>query len=199
VVAVTGDHGEEFIEHGDLSHHNDKLFDELLHVPLLVAAPGVPAARRSEAVSLVDLGRTLLDLAGLQQRAFPGRSFAALVTGGEPRGAPFEVVAHGYLAASRGEASARERECLVAGRYKLVRDLVSGALSLYDLETDPGERVDLAGDEPGRTSELAARLDGYLERRGGLGPEPPPEPDEIRRQREGWLAEHAAALKALGY
>ncbi len=40
VVAITADHGEEFGEHGGYTHHQ-KLFDELTHVPLWLAAPGL--------------------------------------------------------------------------------------------------------------------------------------------------------------
>ncbi|QDU84487.1 Arylsulfatase [Planctomycetes bacterium Pla163] len=42
VVVLTSDHGEEFLEHGSLGH-GPQLFEESIHVPLLVAGPGVPA------------------------------------------------------------------------------------------------------------------------------------------------------------
>ena len=42
LVIITSDHGEEFLDHGDISHgHN--LYQELLHVPLVISGPGVPA------------------------------------------------------------------------------------------------------------------------------------------------------------
>jgi hypothetical protein len=44
VVIVTGDHGEEFGEHGWFGH-GSQLFEESIHVPLLVAGPGVPRGR----------------------------------------------------------------------------------------------------------------------------------------------------------
>src|SRR5207249_4391036 len=44
LVIVTADHGEEFGEHGGLLHRG-LLYDELLHVPLIVVAPGVPPGR----------------------------------------------------------------------------------------------------------------------------------------------------------
>jgi len=66
VVIVTADHGEEFGEHGG-RYHGAHLHDEVLHVPLLILAPGrLPAAvRRSGPAGLVDLLPSVLDVAGL--------------------------------------------------------------------------------------------------------------------------------------
>lgn len=59
---VTSDHGEEFLEHGFLKHAVT-LFEEVVHVPLLVAMPGAPGGRRVDSlVRLVDVVPTLADL-----------------------------------------------------------------------------------------------------------------------------------------
>jgi arylsulfatase A-like enzyme len=58
IVIVTADHGEEFLEHGQLAH-GKQLFDESLHVPLVVVGPGIPVGRRREPVQLVDLLPTI--------------------------------------------------------------------------------------------------------------------------------------------
>lgn len=77
IFVVTADHGEQFGENG-LDRHGNSLFLPLLHVPLLVWAPGlVPAARRDlRVVSLRDIPATLLDLAGISKHAIPGISMA---------------------------------------------------------------------------------------------------------------------------
>jgi len=79
VLVVTADHGEQFGEHGLFTHGNS-LFLELLHVPLVVHAPGrVPAGGVVQrVVSLRDIPATLLDLAGLGPAGFPGHSIAPL-------------------------------------------------------------------------------------------------------------------------
>jgi arylsulfatase A-like enzyme len=87
-VVLTGDHGEEFAEHGALGHGR-QLYRESTWVPLVVKPPvrrGEPAAptHRVEApVSLVDLPRTL---AGLLGRPVPsgwqGRDLAPALAGG---------------------------------------------------------------------------------------------------------------------
>src|SRR5690606_1958802 len=61
VVIFTADHGEAFHEHGT-SFHGQNLYDEQMRVTLLVHVPGREARRVDDAVSLMDLGPTILDL-----------------------------------------------------------------------------------------------------------------------------------------
>ena len=76
-VVVTSDHGEAFGEHGE-EGHGLLAYDETLHVPLIVDAPGLAAGRVvDERVSLYDLTPTLVELFGLD---------AGLGTGPEPGG-----------------------------------------------------------------------------------------------------------------
>jgi arylsulfatase A-like enzyme len=63
VVAVVADHGEALGEHGEPSH-GYLLHEATLHVPMIVAAPGLAPGRRMAPVSSVDLFPTLLGLAG---------------------------------------------------------------------------------------------------------------------------------------
>lgn len=70
VVVFVADHGEELLDHGWIGHASTasfaRLLPEILHVPLLVAGPGVPAgAVRHERVQQVDVLPTVLRLAGL--------------------------------------------------------------------------------------------------------------------------------------
>lgn len=61
-IVITSNHGEEFLEHGYVGHAWT-LFDEVLHVPLIVWAPGaVEPGRIRSRVSLADLLPTLLTL-----------------------------------------------------------------------------------------------------------------------------------------
>ena len=64
-IVVTADHGEEFADHGGMTHGHT-LFDELIHVPLIAQGAGVPRGSHVEdQVRLIDVAPTLLDLAGL--------------------------------------------------------------------------------------------------------------------------------------
>lgn len=65
VVVFYSDHGEEFMERGFLGH-GGQLTPEQLHVPLIIRAPGLTPARRSDLASLLDIAPTLLSLAGCE-------------------------------------------------------------------------------------------------------------------------------------
>ncbi|MCB9916324.1 MAG: sulfatase [Planctomycetes bacterium] len=181
LVVVTADHGEEFREHGGFEHGHT-LYEELLHVPLLVRFPGrVPAgAVRSDRVGLIDVAPTVCALAGVAAPAgFRGHDLLARDF------APRPLLAHGNF---WGPALSS----WTSGRWKLV--LVPEAdgaerAELYDLEADPGEARDLAATEPARAAELRAELDAAraLLRARARGEAVELSPDERRR------------LEALGY
>lgn len=82
-IIVTADHGDEFFEHGGKGHRRT-LYREVMHVPLIVRAPGVPPGRVVTApVSLVDVMPTALELAGAAAPpGMDGESLLALTRGG---------------------------------------------------------------------------------------------------------------------
>lgn len=64
VIIVTSDHGEEFLEHGKLTH--EQVYQECLHVPLIVLAPGVQRGLRvPDIVRSIDLAPTIYQLTGV--------------------------------------------------------------------------------------------------------------------------------------
>ena len=81
-IVLTGDHGEEFAEHGRVGH-GDNLYAETSWVPLLIRPPGGTTARRiAEPVSLVDIPTTLASVAGLDVPAsWDGRDLGPAVMG----------------------------------------------------------------------------------------------------------------------
>ena len=83
LVVLTSDHGDEFLEHGGSGHHHT-LYQELVHVPLIVRWPvHLPPGRRiEEAVSIVDIAPTLLAALELEHPdPLPGIDLFALVRG----------------------------------------------------------------------------------------------------------------------
>ena len=142
LVILTSDHGEEFGEHGRFGH-NKTLYDEVVHVPLILRWPGqVPAnARVAEQVSLVGLAPTILELAALpRDTTHLGRSFVGAFRDGsdfaeEP--APLE------LAFGRPDP-AQQRAAMEALRTrtdKVVRNRPGTAPIVFDLAADPGEHT----------------------------------------------------------
>jgi len=76
IVIITSDHGEEFGDHGFYSHGND-LYREVLHVPLIIAGPGVPQdVRIKHIIGTEELFSTVLDLAGGGNTPFSRYSLA---------------------------------------------------------------------------------------------------------------------------
>lgn len=83
VVVFTSDHGDEFAEHGLMSH-GQSLYRELIHVPLIMVGPGIPAAISVEQpVSLMWLPATLLTLTGGTPGPFPAVAMQGAWSGGQ--------------------------------------------------------------------------------------------------------------------
>ncbi|MBI3855691.1 MAG: sulfatase [Planctomycetes bacterium] len=135
LVVVFGDHGEAFGQHDGNFAHTLFLYEENVRVPLLWVLPeAVAAPRRVRGpVSLIDVGPTLLDLLGLAPcPEYQGRSLLE----GSPGMALF------FADYSSPLLGLRDR------RWKFIHDLDSGRSKLFDLESDPGEREDLAPASP---------------------------------------------------
>ena len=141
VIIVTSDHGEEFGEHG-MTRHGFEIWETLVHVPLMVLAPGAPPRRIDVPHSNIDLGPTILDLFGVPaDERFEGQSLV-----GEIYGAPTE--ARDVLVDLPMTSDNGRRRALVRGRWKLICFDDDNDCRLYDVEKDPLERSPLAkGDD----------------------------------------------------
>ena len=146
IIIVTSDHGEEFGEHGQFGHAKT-IYDEVLHVPLVVWAPGlVPkGAEITETVSLVDLAPTLLDLVGLTAPpSMNGMSLRALLQG-DATPADRSVFAKRAIYAE-GPAWGGQPRLLSArqgGRKWILHGSETAPAEAYDLSADPAEKTNL--------------------------------------------------------
>ncbi len=157
LVIVTSDHGEEFWDHGGLGHgeHN---FQELLHVPLVIAGPGIERRRLETPVSLIDLTPTILDLAGVELPGdLPGRSLAAVLGSRRRDLAASPVYAEGLLR-MRGNGDPMLYRSLQSGDLKLVLDFQRQRKQLYDLAADAGETHNLIATRPREARQLLETL-----------------------------------------
>lgn len=145
-LAVTADHGEEFLEHGGRFHPPLGLSEELMHVPLLVRVPDGRGARIESAFGLVDLGPTLLDLMGIPSPAdFRGRScWRQISESADWERAVISECVRGCTNPFRPENRVGPRILAVRkGNYKLVVDFAAGQEQLFDLRSDPRETLPL--------------------------------------------------------
>src|SRR5262249_36972403 len=133
------------------------LYDSQIHVPLVIAGPGISPHRVEQPVGLVGLAPTLLDLAGFVPPGMPemdGDSFAPLVTTplpGDPDGG------YAFSAMIKDRSVASGMRAIVHGKWKLIES--ARGYELYDRRLDPGETHDQAKANPEKLAEMRRLLD----------------------------------------
>jgi arylsulfatase A-like enzyme len=159
IVAITADHGEEFLDHGSVLHGRT-LYQEVIAVPLILRGPGIPAAGRvTQVASTVDVAPTLLSLAGLPTPAgLDGidlsRDWNAGAVGPSGRAV--------FAEADENNVEPDVKRMVRRGRWKLYYDRHAKTSELYDLVTDPGERMDRGQAEPRAAGDLFAELERFM-------------------------------------
>ena len=164
ITVFSTDHGDLGGAHG-LPYKGPAMYEELVRIPLVISWPGRIRAARSDAlVSLIDLLPTLCDLTGVPPPAgVDGLSLRPVLTP-SPRSAlrVREMVFAEYY----GKQSWRVPIRMVrTARWKYVRYLGYGE-ELYDLDADPGELRNLAGEASAAAerARLARELDEWIRR-----------------------------------
>jgi arylsulfatase A-like enzyme len=158
IICFTADHGDEFFEHNGLSH-TSKLYNELLHVPLLVKFPQSKMRKVvHEKKSLIDLAPTLCDLLDIPKVAFKGRN---LFEKSEP------IIFHQTTAGVRAQNLLVENmsECKFACQseeWKYIIDYSTDKEELYDLVNDAGEHRELSACEVGTLSDMRKIVQGFV-------------------------------------
>ncbi len=183
LVAVVADHGEEFMEHGDVKHCHT-VYDTEIETPMVLHLPGVRGGRTFAAqVENLDLVPTILDYLGPGRTGattttrLDGTSLRPLIEAGEAVH-PVVFSAWGSLRAAK------------AGRFKLVYDLALRRAELYDLDADPGETRDVSAAHPREVDRLEHALSRRIREVEGSA-------DEAQALARGQAA--ARRLTALGY
>ncbi len=156
VLIVVSDHGEAFYEHQQPTH-GTALYEEQIRSLWMIRAPGRPARRIAQPVSLLDLAPTLLELLGFApHRNFQGRG---------------DVLAPDYDGSRRPlfltiQGLTREDGVLL-GDSKLIVNWDRRTTALYDLAADPDEKVNLADREPDRVRAMERLLGAFLQQQLG--------------------------------
>jgi arylsulfatase A-like enzyme len=194
LVLLTSDHGEEFWDHAEEGRrwgddprgiwgigHGHTMFQELLHVPLIIRGPGFRGgARVSCPASLLDLAPTALVALGV---AVPeGMVGVDLRELHAPP--PGETSCASRAVAASSPAYGPDSGAVILDGWKL--SWRGDRVALFDLLTDPEERQDLAGSRP----DLLARL---------LGEKPESRHDQGSSEAMEISPELEDELRALGY
>jgi arylsulfatase A-like enzyme len=201
LVVYTSDHGEEFLEHGGIAH-GGTLYEEAIHVPLLVSFPVPvrfpPLARTTRRVraltASIDVVPTVLDYLRLpplpEARGISQADVALGLRSGDPdRSVILEEALDHY--------QTYELQAVRTPRYKFIRVLKSsdGAPEapelFFDLALDPAETENRVTVEPERADRFRGALAEHAE---SVGHRPRGKPDRIVPDQE-----QLDQLRALGY
>jgi arylsulfatase A-like enzyme len=151
VIAFVADHGEGLGDH-DHYHHGYTLFEDQVHVPMLLRVPGHREGETiARPVAAIDLAPTLLGALGLTPPDF------------------FQGVDRLAAAAPSGDAyfveyptyDSSAQKAWVEGRFKYLHDPLFRTEALYDLQADPGERTNVAAEHPDVVARARAELDAF--------------------------------------
>jgi arylsulfatase A-like enzyme/Flp pilus assembly protein TadD len=201
LIAVMADHGESLGAHGE-NTHGIFLYDDTLHVPLLIKLPGAHAGKRIDArVRLVDVAPTILEEARLPvPKEMQGESLSPLM---------LTKPARGHDASSAPQAE-QERAAYAETDYphrafgwSLLRALRTGKYlyvrapdrELYNQTTDPEETQNLASSAKAVADTLAAQTDTFRARTSqSLIELAKPDAEQMQKlQALGYLASDSAA------
>lgn len=146
LILILGDHGEAFGEHGRFLHNNI-LYQEGLHIPLLLAGPNIEPKPIEHPISQLDILPTLAHHSGFE------------IEGGTYPGADLTHIDPEVTRQFFGFCWLRDRcGSVVEWPYKYIHHFDAMPDELYNLEEDPNERLNLAPQEPERTKRLKADL-----------------------------------------
>lgn len=157
LIVVTSDHGELLYSHPAdfLTFDHRSLYDPVMHIPMIMAGPGVPKGKVVPAqASNIDSAPTILDLAGIAPPPdAEGHSLLPEIHGGEKSEDKYVYGEEDVMAPQRSVRTER---------YKLIEDLWTGKIQLFDTIHDPGETDDLYGREPRVQAELLGKLHAWI-------------------------------------
>jgi arylsulfatase A-like enzyme len=210
LLVFTGDHGEEFYEHGR-SFHGQSVYGEQNNMPLVVWGPGVVPAGTTvdQTVQTVDLMPTLLELSRLPVPAgVQGHSLVPLLSGGgsgergaAPASAPDSRPAISEKAETKDEGGPPPRdtasEAVIADGWKLIHNTKRPAgkpeFELYEHAKDPLDAHDVAAAHPDEVARLAKVLESWRRMASAARIKPDTEANKSLSKEE------LERLKSLGY
>ena len=213
LVVFTGDHGEEFLEHGR-TFHGQSVYGELDSLPLIFWGPGlVPAgATVDRTVETIDIMPTLLEMSGLKVPAqAQGRSFRTLLATGRPDGTGNvhadsagwidrpAVTEKAVTSEPMGAPPPQDTEstAIVSGTWKLIHNTKrppgQPEFELYDHAKDRLDRDDVAAAHPEVVQDLAKKLESWRKMTAGAKLKPDAETAKTLSKEE------LERLRSLGY
>jgi arylsulfatase A-like enzyme len=152
IIIFSGDNGLSLGEHGLFGKQNLYEFGGM-HVPLVIAGPGIPKGRSNALLYLMDLYPTFCDFAGVEPPAdIEGKNIRPVIAGKKAK--VRDVLYTAYNGPQGNQRAVRD------DRWKLIRYPEVDVTQLFDLKADPHELTNLAGkpDYAAKVQEMTAVL-----------------------------------------
>lgn len=151
IIIVTSDHGEEFMEHGDVGHGKN-LYNSNISSPLILYIPGIRNKKITDLVQGIDIYPTILGLLGIEKPGnLEGQDLTDLITGkiGSEK--------------SRFLISQNQtRESIRDDKWKLYIRYNPQRIELFDLQNDSKELNNLANANPKIVKKLSNALENII-------------------------------------
>jgi len=186
LIVIMGDHGEGLDDHAE-ARHGYFLYDTTIHVPLIMHAPGlVPEGKKiSTFVRTIDVAPTILDLLninGFDQAQ--GTSLVSLINGEKP----YDESAYAESLTARKQFALSMLRSITNQKYKYI---LAPKPELYDLESDPGETINIVDSEPGIARSMRNEMKELILKA--------PEPPDAKESTASLSMDEVQKLSALGY
>lgn len=169
IILVVGDHGEVLTEHAeDYFGHGKTVYDKAIHVPLIVAGPGIPPAKRISAiVRTIDLAPTIADLYRLDKHTpYEGRSLLPLINGQpDPQRPVYSEATKPWDAAYEADPTWKNQlkeKCIRTDQWKLTWQPLHNAWRLYSFTNTNNETVDIYEATLKKNPQLVTQLQDKL-------------------------------------
>lgn len=131
VIVFLSDHGEEFLDHGG-RYHARTLFEELIHIPLIIRVPGYKPAQIDTVVAEIDIAPTICKLVGVPvPEEFKGQSFGI-------KDKSFHIPENRIIFAETYKRG--DKRGVLHENWKLIHDREIKRFELFNLKSDPGEK-----------------------------------------------------------
>ena len=192
-IVLLSDHGEGLGDHGE-QEHGLFLYNESIHVPLLMKLPGNRdgGTRLKDVVQHIDVLPTLGGLTGVHVPAdLRGRNLSPLFANG--RVAPQGIYSEALYA--RYHFGWSELFALTDDRYRYIK---APREELYDLEQDPGEHTDIAAARGQAAGAMRAGLDALIANRALDAPSLVSAEDRQKLAALGYVGSQTAAPAGSG-
>ncbi len=165
LIIITADHGEEFFEHSNWGHSSRNLFDELIHIPLIMRYPKKlpPGAKIDALIQQVDLMPTIFDFCDIPLsscKMSQGHSIIPLFKENEKNYINKFVISESYKASENNL-----RRSIRNQKNKLILSNIDSKIELllFDLKNDPEEQINIVESDLTNRTYLLQNLKQFVE------------------------------------